>query len=53
MKINDKFRDEKLQYDIDRKSAQLSGLSSDEADKYEEEILLPDQSRIIEQTKFT
>ena len=28
MKINDQFRDEKLQYDIDRRSEQLSGLSS-------------------------
>ena len=53
MTINDKIRDEKLQYDTDRKSAQLSGLSSGETDKYEEEILPPDESRMIEQAKFT
>ena len=47
MTINDKIRDEKLQYYIDRKSVQLSGLSSGENDKYEEEILPPDESRMI------
>ena len=35
MTINDQIRDEKLQYDINRKAAGLSGLSSGKIDKYE------------------
>ena len=57
MTINDKTRDEKLQYDINREAAKISALSSGKMDKYEyltgEEILPSDQSRTIEQTKFT
>ena len=57
MIIDDKIRDEKLQYDINRKAAKISALSSGKIDKYEyltgEEILLSDQKRVIEQTKFT
>ena len=57
MTIDDNIKDEKLQYDIKRKAAKISALSSGKIDKYEylagEEILPSDQSRIIEQAKFT
>ena len=57
MNIDDKIRDEKLQYDINRGCAKVSALSSGKIDKYEyftgEEILPPDQSRAIKQAKFT
>ena len=57
MTTNDPIRDEKLQYDINRKAAELSALSSGKIDKYEyftgEEILLSNQQQIIEQAKFT
>ena len=33
--INDQIRDEKLQYDINRKAAEISALSSDKIDKFE------------------
>ena len=43
MTIDDKIRDEKLQYDINREAAKISGLSSGKIDKYQylkgEEIL--------------
>ena len=56
MTIDDKIKNEKLQYDINRE-AKLSALSSGKIDKYEyltgEEILPSDQSRIIEQARFT
>ena len=56
MTIDNKIRDEKLQYDINRDTAKLSALSSGKNDKYEyltvEEILPPDQKRVIEQAKF-
>ena len=49
--IDDKIRDEKLQYDIDRETAKILASSSGKIDKYEyltdAEILLYDQSRII------
>ena len=52
-----KIRYEKLQYDINREAAKILALSSDKIDKYEnltgEEILPLDQSRVIEQAKFT
>ena len=35
MTIYGKIRDEKLQYDINRKAANISALSSDRIDKYE------------------
>ena len=35
MTIDDKIRDEKLQYDINRKAAKISALSSGKIDKYE------------------
>ena len=57
MAINDQIRDEKLQYDINRKAAEISALSSGKIDKYEylpgNEILPPNQQQIIEQAKFT
>ena len=43
----------KLQYDINGESAKISAFSSGKIDKQYEEILPPDQSRLIEQTKFT
>ena len=56
MTIDDKIRDEKLQYDINREAAKISALSSKEFDKYEyvtsEEILPSNQKQIIEQAKF-
>ena len=47
----------KIQYDINKETGKVSVLSSGKIDKYEyltgEEILLSDQSKIIEQGKFT
>ena len=57
MTIDDQIRDEKLQYDISRKAAEISALSSGKIDKYEyltgKEILPSNQQQIIEQAKFT
>ena len=57
MTIGVNTRDEKLQYSINREVAKISALSSGEIDKYEfltsEEIFPSEQSRIIEQVKFT
>ena len=57
MSINDQIRDEKLQYDINRKAATISALSSGKIHKYEyltgEDILPSNQQQIIEQAKFT
>ena len=57
MTIDDKVRDEKLQYDINREAAKISALSSGKIDEYEyltgEETLLSDQKRVIEQATFT
>ena len=57
MIIDEKMRDEKLQYDINREAAKISASSSGKIDKYEyltdEQILPPDQRRVIEQAKFT
>ena len=43
MTIEDRIRDQKLQYDINREAAKISALSSGKTDKYEyltgEEIL--------------
>ena len=56
MKINDKITDEKLQYDIKREAAKISALSFGKIDKYKyltgEEILSPNQRRVIEEAKF-
>ena len=57
MTINDQIRDEKLQYDTNRKVAKISALSSEKIDKYEyltgKDILPSNQQQIIEQVKFT
>ena len=57
MTIDDKIRDEQLQYDINREALKISPLSSEKIDKYEyltgEEILPSDQKRVIEEAKFT
>ena len=56
MTIDNKIRDEKLQYNINREAAKISALPSGKIDKYEyltgREILLSNQRQIIEQTKF-
>ena len=56
MTIDDKIRDEKFQYGINKGAAKISALSSGKIDKYEyltgEEILPSNQSRIIERAKF-
>ena len=57
MAIDDKIRDEKLQYNINRKTAKRSALSSEKVDKYEfltgEEIKKPlDQKRVTVQATF-
>ena len=56
MRNDDKVRNEKLQYNINREAAKLSALSSRKIGKCKyltgEEILPSDQSRIIEQPKF-
>ena len=56
MTIDDKIIDEKVQDDINREVTKVS-LSSGKIYKYEflagEEILPSDQSRIIQQAKFT
>ena len=56
MTLEDQIRDEKLQYDINRKAAKISALSSGEINRYEyltgEEILPSNQQQIIEQAKF-
>ena len=57
MTIDDKIRDENLQYDINREAAKISAFSSGKIDKYEyltgEEMLPSDKRRVIEQAKFT
>ena len=57
MTTDDKIKDEKIQYDINREAAKTSALPLGKIDKYEyltgDEILPPDQSGIIEQAKFT
>ena len=57
MTIDDEIRDEKLQYDINRETGKISASSPEKIDKCEyltgEEILPSEQSKIIEQEKFT
>ena len=56
MTTDDQIRDEKLQYDINRKDAEISALSSGKINKYEyltgNETLASNQQQIIEQVKF-
>ena len=51
------IKNKNLQYEINRKAAKISALSSGKIDQYEylagEKILPSDQSRMIEQAKFT
>ena len=57
MTIDDQIEDGKLQYDIDRKSAKISALSSGKIGRYEyltgEKILHSNQKQITEQDKFS
>ena len=57
MTTDDKIRDEKLQYGINREVEKTSVLLSGKINKYGfvtgEEILPSNQSRTIKQTKFT
>ena len=50
MTIDDQISDEKIQYDINRKTAKISALSSRKIDQYEyltgEEILPSDQKQL-------
>ena len=50
------IKNENLQYEINRKAAEVSALSSGNIDQYEylagEEILPSDQSRMIAKAKF-
>ena len=56
MTIDNKIRDEKLQYDINREATKISSLSSGKIDENEyltgEEILLDNEKQIVEQAKF-
>ena len=56
IKTDDKIRDEKLQFDINRETAKILALSSGIIDKNEyltgEEILPSNQRLAIEQAKF-
>ena len=56
MTINDQIRDEKLQYDINRKAAETSVFWSDKINEYKyltgKEILPSNQQQIVEQAKF-
>ena len=57
MTINDKIRNEKLQYGINREVAKISALTSGKIHEYEyltgEDILPSNQQQITEQAKFT
>ena len=57
MIIDGQSRDEKLQYNINREAAKISGLSSNKLGKFEyltsEEILPTNQWQLIKQAKFT
>ena len=57
MTNDNKIKDEKLQYNINREAAKISALSSCKIDKYEHltsnEMLPSDQRRVIEQATFT
>ena len=57
MTIEDQIRDQKLQYDVNRKTTKISALPSGKIDKYEyltgEEILPSNQQQIIQQAKCT
>ena len=56
MSIDDKMKDQKLQYDINREKAKISAFSSRKVDEYQyltgEEILPSNQRRVIEQASL-
>ena len=56
MTIDNKIRDEKLEYPFKREAAKISALLSGKIEKYEyltrEEILLFNKRKMIEQAKF-
>ena len=57
MTVDDKIKDEELQYEIKREGTKISVLSSGETDKYEYLTIIEtyhlDQSRAIKQAVFT
>ena len=57
IRIDDQIKDQKLQYDIDRKAVKISALSSGKIEKYQyytsEKILPSNQKQITGQAKFT
>ena len=57
MTIDNKIRDEKIQYDINSEAAKISALPSDKINKYEylpgEDILPSNRQQKIEHAKFT
>ena len=57
MTIDDKIKDEKIQYNINREAGKMSAQSSGKINIYEyvtgEEILPSNQKQMIEQAKFT
>ena len=57
MTINDQIRDEKLQYEVNRKAVKISAKSSGKFHKYEyltsQDISPPNQQQMIEQGRFT
>ena len=57
MTIDDQIKDEKLQYDINKKAAKISAWSSGKLPKYEyltgEDILPSSQKQVIQRAKFT
>ena len=56
MKIDDKIRNEKVQYNIYKEAVKISGLSSGKIEKYDyltDKEIPSDQKRMIEQAKFT
>ena len=53
MTISNKIRDQKMQYDINRKAEKISTSSSGKEILQVKKILPSDQRRIIEEAKFT
>ena len=57
MTTDDKIKDEKMQYHVNREAAKISALSFGKIDNYEyltnEKILLSNQRQVTEQAKFT
>ena len=57
MTINDKVKAKNLQYNVNRKGAKTSALSSEKIEKYDylkgEKILRCNQRQVMQQAKFT